>query len=133
MLVTAITPRVSETDGARHINNTVIPIWLESGRREIFRILSPALDFEDWHVVLVNTNVDYLAQIFWQHDVEVRTWVERIGTKSFTLHEEIWQLEKQCVSACVTYVHFDYKAQRSKPIPSSIKRRLAQHLRTPAA
>ena len=43
MFTTPITPRASETDGAGHINNTVVPVWFEAGRREIFRIFTPDL------------------------------------------------------------------------------------------
>ena len=130
MFTTPITPRVSETDGARHINNTVIPVWLEAGRHEVFRMFSPELSFDDWHVALVNTNVDYVAQIFWQHPVEVRTWVDHVGNKSFRLYEEIWQRDVLCVKGTVTYVHFDYRAQRSEPIPDAIRTRLEAHRRS---
>ena len=58
MIRTAIAPRVSETDSAGHINNCFVPIWLEAGRREIFRILTPDLRFANWRVALVNTNID---------------------------------------------------------------------------
>ena len=46
MFETTITPRVSETDGAGHINNVFVPVWFEAGRREIFRILTPDLSLE---------------------------------------------------------------------------------------
>ena len=46
LLTTIITPRVSETDGVGHINNVFVPIWLEAGRREIFKIFSPDLSFK---------------------------------------------------------------------------------------
>ena len=39
MFTTVITPRVSETDGMGHINNTVIPIWFEAGRKGILKYL----------------------------------------------------------------------------------------------
>ena len=133
MYRTPITPRVSETDGAGHINNTVVPAWLEAGRLEIFRLLIPELSFSDWRVALVNMNVDFLAQTYFQHPVEVRTWVERIGTKSFTLYEEIWQRDTLTVKATVTYVYFDYREQRSRALPEEAVRRLRAHLREDAS
>jgi acyl-CoA thioester hydrolase len=133
MYRTPITPRVSETDGAGHINNTVVPAWLEAGRLEIFRLLIPELSFSDWRVALVNMNLDFLAQTYFQHPVEVRTWVERIGTKSFTLYEEIWQRDTLTVKATVTYVYFDYREQRSRALPEEAVRRLRAHLREDAS
>ena len=129
MFSLVITPRASETDAAGHINNTVSPIWFEAGRREIFRMLTPDLSFARWRAALVNMNVDYLAQIFFQHDVEVRTWVQRVGTKSFTLYEEIWQRDTLCTRGTVTYVYFNYETQASEPIPDAVAAKLREHLR----
>ena len=127
MLSTLVVPRVSETDGAGHINNTVVPIWFEAGRREIFRIFTPDLTFERWHLALVNMNVDYLAQIYLNTTAEVRTWVEHIGNKSCRLYEELWQEEQLCAKGTVTYVYFDYQTNKSAPIPGSIKTALLHH------
>ena len=130
MFETIIVPRVSETDGAGHINNTVVPIWLEAGRREIFRILTPDLAFERWRVALVNMNVDYLAQIYFGHDeARILTWVERIGNKSFTLYEELWQAERLCATGTVTYVYFNYQNNSSEVIPNDERMRLKEHTR----
>lgn len=129
MWETPITPRVSETDGAGHINNTVIPIWLEAGRREVFRILTPDLSFARWRVALVNMNVDYLAQTYFQEPALVRTWVDRIGTKSFTLYEELWQGKRLTARGTVTYVYYDYDKGRSEAIPAEARAALEAHLR----
>ena len=80
MFRTVIQPRVSETDGAGHINNTTVPVWFEAGRQEIFRMFMPDLSFERWKLVVVNINIDYLRQIYYGSDVEVRTWVRKIET-----------------------------------------------------
>ena len=128
MFTTTITPRVSETDGAGHINNVFVPVWFEAGRREIFQILTPDLGFESWHAVLVNMNVDYEAQIFFQKDVEIRTWIERIGTRSFQVYEEIWQGEQRCCKGTATYVYFNFKTQKSETIPESVVQQFQQHL-----
>lgn len=45
MFTTTITPRVSETDGVGHINNTTVPVWFEAGRHEIFKLFTPDLSF----------------------------------------------------------------------------------------
>lgn len=129
MLETPIVPRVSETDGAGHVNNVFVPVWLEAGRREIFRIFTSGLSFAAWRVALVNMNVDDTAQIFFQEEAVVRTWVERIGGKSFTLYEEVWQADRLCARGTATYVYFDYAAQRSRPIPDRARAALAAHQR----
>ena len=129
MIETSIIPRVSETDGAGHINNTVIPIWFEGGRTEIFRILTPDLDFKNWRVALVNMNIDYLAQTYFQDPAVVRTWVDKVGTKSFTLYEELWQGARLCAKGTATYVYFNYDDQEAKPVPENVRVALLTHSR----
>ena len=129
MIRTHVVPRASETDAAGHINNTVVPVWLEAGRREIFRIFTPSLEFSAWRMALVNISVDYLAQIFFAQECEVLTWVDRIGTKSFTLYEELHQGERLCATGTATYVYFNYEKQCSEPIPDSDRKALARHQR----
>ncbi|MEC9183530.1 MAG: thioesterase family protein [Pseudomonadota bacterium] len=129
MIETPIIPRVSETDGAGHINNTVIPIWFEGGRTEIFRVLTPDLDFKNWRVALVNMNVDYLAQTYFQYPAVVRTWVDKVGTKSFTLYEELWQGARLCAKGTATYVYFNYDDQEAKPVPENVRVALLTHSR----
>ena len=129
MIETSIIPRVSETDGAGHINNTVIPIWFEGGRTEIFRVLTPDLDFKNWRVALVNMNVDYLAQTYFQDPAVVRTWVDKVGTKSFTLYEELWQGARLCAKGTATYVYFNYDDQEAKPVPENVRVALLTHSR----
>ena len=129
MIETPIIPRVSETDGAGHINNTVIPIWFEGGRTEIFRVLTPDLAFKNWRVALVNMNVDYLAQTYFQDPAVVRTWVDKVGTKSFTLYEELWQGARLCAKGTATYVYFNYDDQEAKPVPENVRVALLTHSR----
>jgi acyl-CoA thioester hydrolase len=131
MFETPIIPRVSETDGAGHINNVFVPIWFEAGRREIFAIRTPTLAFSDWKVALVNMNVDYLAQIYFQHDAVVRTWIDRVGTKSFTVYEEISQRDKCCAKGTATYVYMNYVENRSEEIPADARSEFEKHLREP--
>ena len=127
MFRTAITPRVNETDGAGHINNTIAPQWFEAGRLEIFRILTPDLDFARWRAALVNVNIDYTAQIYFGHDCLVETWIERIGSKSFTVGERILQRGEVCAEGTATYVYFVYETNESAVIPEDIRAALAAH------
>ena len=129
MLRTPIIPRVSETDGAGHINNCFVPIWLEAGRREIFRIITPDLGFTAWRVALVNTNIDYTAQLFFAHEAEVLTWVDHIGNKSFRLYEEVHQTNRLCARGTATYVYFNYDTQQGEPIPAHVHTAFEAHLR----
>jgi acyl-CoA thioester hydrolase len=129
MFETKIEPRVSETDGVGHINNTTIPIWFEAGRNKIFEIFTPDYSFDNWCCIILHTSVDYVGQIFYGKDVVVKTWVEKIGNTSFILYEELHQNGELCAKGNAVYVNFNFKTQSKVPIPDDIQRKLEEHLR----
>lgn len=128
MFVTIIEPRVSETDGVGHINNTTIPVWLEAGRNELFKIFNPEDDFENWRMVIVKSCVEYDAQIYFGKNVQIKCWIKRIGNASLELYEEIWQSNKKCITASTIYVNFNTELQQSEAISESIKKVLESHV-----
>ncbi|SEM91417.1 acyl-CoA thioesterase [Lihuaxuella thermophila] len=128
MFRTIIHPRVSETDGVGHINNTTIPVWFEAGRDGIFQMFMPDLSFDDWKLVIVNMNIDYVRQLFYGKEVEVFTWVKKIGNTSFVLYEEMYQDHQLCAKGTATYVNFNQKTQKPEPIPHPIREQLEAHL-----
>lgn len=127
MYRTRIEPRVSETDGVGHINNTTIPIWFEAGRNQIFKLFTPDDSFQNWKMIIINMNVDYVDQIYFGKDVEIRTWVKRIGNSSLELYEEIHQDNRLCAKGTAIYVNFNLQTQKSEPIPDDIRVELEQH------
>ena len=124
MIFTKIVPRVSETDGVGHINNVFVPIWFEAGRREIFRIFSPKLDFMNWKLALVKVTVEYVDQLYLAEDVDIKTGIEKIGTSSFTIKEEIHQTNRICAKGEAIYVNYNFRDKKSEPISNEIRNRL---------
>ena len=124
MIFTKIVPRVSETDGVGHINNVFVPIWFEAGRREIFRIFSPKLDFINWKLALVKVTVEYVDQLYLAEDVDVKTGIEKVGASSFTIKEEIHQTNRICAKGEAIYVNYNFRDKKSEPISNEIRNRL---------
>ena len=124
MIFTNIVPRVSETDGVGHINNVFVPIWFEAGRREIFRIFSPNLDFVNWKLALVKVTIEYLDQLYLAENVEIRTGIEKIGNSSFTIKEEIHQTDRLCAKGEAIYVNYNFNEKRSQTISNEIRDKL---------
>ena len=124
MIFTKIVPRVSETDGVGHINNVFVPIWFEAGRREIFRIFSPKLDFINWKLALVKVTVEYVDQLYLAEDVDVKTGIEKVGTSSFTIKEEIHQTNRICAKGQAIYVNYNFRDKKSEPISNEIRNKL---------
>lgn len=128
MFKTIIEPRVSETDGVGHINNTVLPVWFEAGRHELFKLFNPKHDFDDWRMVIINTNISYKSQLYFGNHIEVKMWIKKIGNSSLELYEEIWQLDKLCATSNTIYVNYNKKFEKTERIPNNIRMKLEKHL-----
>jgi acyl-CoA thioester hydrolase len=130
MYKTVVTPRFGDIDGLRHVNNTVLAVWFEQARNPIFRMFTPDLDlkYENWKLIMVRTEFDFLSEMYYGEDVEIRTFIEKIGNSSFTMSHEAWQNGKRAVKGKAVVVHFDFIGKKSIPIPDSIKEQLTEHM-----
>jgi acyl-CoA thioester hydrolase len=130
MFTTTVTPRFGDVDALGHINNTVLPVWFELARNPFFRIFKPDLkiDLKTWPLIMAHINFDFLSELSIQYDVEIRSYVSKIGTKSFTTLHEAWQNGKLCSKGEAVLVHFDFNTKQTTPIPEDIKKQLAEHL-----
>lgn len=127
MYRTTLTPRVSETDAVGHINNTILPVWFEAARNPLFSLFTPDHDFAKWKLVIVKTTLEFIGQIYFGKDVEIRTWVKNIGNSSLELYEELYQKNELCAKNTVVYVNYDLKKQQSESIPDSLRKELESH------
>jgi acyl-CoA thioester hydrolase len=119
--------RFCETDGLAHVSNTVLVQWFESAREPIFRMFTPELDLKNWPLILASYKVDFLKQIFYGQDVEVHSFISRIGNSAFDVYQEVWQNQQKCATGLTTLVSFDYELQKAKPISDEIKTLLLFH------
>lgn len=122
-------PRFSDTDGLGHINNTMVPVWFEGARDEIFKWFTPDLDLTKWRLILAKIDVSFLAQMYYEYEMEVRTYIGRIGGSSFDVYQEIWQQGALVASGTAVMVHFDYQEQRAVKIPQDIVEKMAEYLK----
>ncbi len=117
-------PRFNDTDALGHINNASVATWFEEGRRPIFEYFIPDLDPKKWNLILARIEIDYIAQGYYQKTTTIRTSVEKVGHSSFTLIQEAIQEGKVMSRGKAILVYFDYSAQKSVPIPDSLKNKL---------
>jgi acyl-CoA thioester hydrolase len=130
MFIETVTPRFGDADGLRHINNIALVEWFEVGRNPIFRMFTPDLDlsYENWKLILVRTEFDYIGQMYYGRDVEIRNYITHIGNSSFTIGHEAWQDGELKAKGKAVLVHFDFINQKAIPIPEHIKAQLNEHL-----
>lgn len=128
MFSTNISPRFLETDALGHINNTVLPMWFESSRDSIFRMFTPDMDVNNWKLILASYSVNFHAETHYGDDVEIRTYISRIGGASFDVYQECWQNDIKTVSGVTTMVHFCHQTKKSLALPSEIVAQMDQHM-----
>lgn len=135
MFSTKVTPRFGDTDALGHINNIVIAIWFELARNDIFRIFDPELriDKSTFPLIMAHTDYDFTDQILYRYEIEIRTWIARIGAKSLTVYHEAWQEGRMCAKGNAVIVHYDFNTEKTTPIPEDKKKLLAKHLRPGSA
>ncbi|MGB2131809.1 MAG: acyl-CoA thioesterase [Marinobacterium sp.] len=124
-----ITPAFYDTDSLGHINNTRVPQWFEGARNELFRIFTPDLDVKKWQLIMARIEVDYLGELFYGRDVEVRTYVCKIGNSSFTVLQEAWQDGKLNAKGKAFMVRYDFANGRAQSLTDEQKGMLGVHFK----
>jgi len=127
MIKEIIHPKFCETDALGHINNTVIAQWFEGSRCPVFKWFTPDLNVNNWKLILAKITVDFHAELYYGENVEIKTYVSRIGNSSFDVYQEVWQKNKKCASGTAVMVHFDHETKKSKKIPESIIEQMKIH------
>ena len=133
MFTTKISPRFGDMDALHHINNTTLALWFEVARNPLFRMFDPELklNLDTWPLIMAHTDYDFVGELFLQPDVEIRSWIDRIGNKSFTVYHEAWQNDKLCVTGRAVIVHYDFINKKTTPLSDNDRAMLSQHLRDP--
>jgi len=130
MFTTIIQPRFGDIDFLGHVNNAALALWFETARNPLFRIFVPDLNFkvETLPLIIAYTDYDFAEELVFQHEVEIRTWINHIGSKSFTVYHQAWQNGRLCVKGSAVVVHYDFITKQSTPLPADKKKRLKEHL-----
>jgi len=129
MFTITVQPRFGDLDALGHINNTVPSFWFETGRTQILKIFDPELTVnkKSFPLIMAHIDFDFIDQLYLKHEVEIRTWISRIGTKSFTVTHEAWQQGRLCVKGNAVIVHYDFNTEKTTEIPEDKKRFLMEH------
>lgn len=130
MFKVTVEPSFGDCDGLRHVNNNVVGKWFELGRNPFFRFFTSDLDtsYENWKLIMLRTEYDFLGQIYYDGLVEIRSYILKIGNSSFHTGHEAWQNGELKAKGKSIVVHYDFINQKSKPIPEDIKDKLREHL-----
>lgn len=128
MFTRTIEPAFYDTDALGHINNTRLPAWFELARNDIFKLFTPDLSPQKWRLIMARMEVDYRAELFYGHDIEIRTYLTRLGNSSFTVTQEACQLGKLANLGHTVLLQYDHQAKKAVPIEGQLRQALEAHL-----
>jgi acyl-CoA thioester hydrolase len=121
--------RYGDLDPQGHVNNAKYLTYMEQARIAYLRHLElwEGGSFLKIGVILADVQATFLAPILFGQDVRVGVQVTRLGNKSMVMEYEIedhhsGQIQATGKSVLVAY---DYKAEKSMPIPDSWRRAIA--------
>jgi len=129
MFTINVQPRFGDLDALGHVNNTVPSFWFETGRTQVLKIFDPELnvDKKSFPLIMAHIDFDFIDQLFLRSEVEIRTWISRIGNKSFTVSHEAWQEGRLCVKGNAIIVHYDFNTEQTTVIPDDKRKFLMEH------
>jgi acyl-CoA thioester hydrolase len=108
--------RFRDCDSMGHVNNAVYSTYLEEARIDVVGSLDA--------FILARVEIDFRAELHAGEEIETRTRVGRIGTKSFDLEHEIRSGERLVAEARSVLVAYDYEANASVPLSDALLERL---------
>ena len=85
-------------------------------------------NFRLMKVLYFEIEVEFVNEIFYGINVEVRSYIEKIGNSSFVVYQEGWQSDHLVAKGRATMVHFDHAKKKSMPIPEEKRKQLNEHL-----
>jgi acyl-CoA thioester hydrolase len=129
MQETEVTVRFCETDALGHINNTSYFIYMEEARMKLLELLGYSMNTKDWNFILASTKCDFVNQGYFNQILTVKTYIAKIGTKSFEMNHDIVcsQTGQLIAKGNAIMVFFDFTEQKSKPLPALLREELKRY------
>jgi acyl-CoA thioester hydrolase len=81
-------------------------------------------------MILARLEVDYLRQLYYRvgEQLVVTSWVTRLGTKSFTVRQELVQDGEVAIRADVVLVTFDFATDSSRALTDEERAHWSRYL-----
>lgn len=126
---TRIDVRLGDLDPFGHVNNAVIASYVEQGRVLYLRdVLGTGADPVSMPFILAMLKIDYLSQVLFSDQVEVRTRVDWIGRTSVGMsHLLTAQDDRELARSEAVLVAFDYEEEKPVPVREGWRATMAAH------
>ena len=125
-LVLPLRARFRDTDGMGHVNNAVFFTYCEEARAAYFRRVAGVRNYRDVFFILASATCDFRSPIQPGEEFAIGVRMERIGGKSFDMSYRAHALDggRLLAEATSVQVAFDYRAERSIPVPEEFRRQV---------
>lgn len=114
--------RWGDMDAFGHVNNVTFVQYVESGRVDYFHDVIGNFDHTREGPIVGEVTCRYLAQVTYPAALSIATRVVRFSPRTITVQTGVFvdDAADPAAVAQVTIVWFDFRAQRSAPIPQSL-------------
>ncbi len=118
--------RFNDTDRLGHVNNAVFVVMLEQGRTELVAEAGLPIEGGTRVVVIVRLELDFVREMSWPGEVEIETWVERLGGRSIQLRQRLVHGGQECGRARTVLCVLDRETNRAAAIEPAWREALAR-------
>lgn len=123
--------RYGDLDPQGHLNNAKYLTYFEQARIQYFvelRLFMPGQSFMDIGVIMAEARVTFHAPVHFGQPVKVGVRTVELGNKSMKVEQAIVHAESgdRLASGQVVLVAFDYRANKTVPIPEQMRQTIAQ-------
>jgi acyl-CoA thioester hydrolase len=121
--------RWSDPDTYGHVNHARALSLLEDARLAM-AAEAPGAAGRLPDIILARLEVDYLRQLYYRAGERlcVRSWVTRVGTKSFTMRQELVQDDEVAIRVDAVLVLFDIATDSSRALTDEERAYWGRHL-----
>ncbi|NCP87338.1 acyl-CoA thioesterase [bacterium] len=121
--------RYADIDAQGHMNNAKYLTFFEQAR--IHYLLHLGLfrreqSFDDIGIILADVHLTFLAPVTWQTPVTVGVKTSRIGNKSMTVLNSLFNAEsgEEMARAEIVLVTYDYHTGKTVPVPAEWREKI---------
>jgi len=127
---TPITLRFSDIDAVGHVNNAIYLTYFEEARLRYFHE-AIKWNWSESGIIVGRSEVTYHKPITLHDDVHCYVRTSRIGNSSFDMMHVLVKVTEHGEEICTTgksvLISYDYKANKSVPIPQAERSRMIEY------
>src|SRR5215216_500687 len=118
--------RFGDLDAMRHLNNVVFLRYFETARIAYIRHLMPAHapphpEQAKWGLIFAECHINYRAPVYFDEEVAVQCSIGEVRRSAFQVLFEMRVGERVAAEGYGWLVGFDYTADKSSPLPESVR------------